>query len=191
MPNPPAKSPPALILIDVQEGLDDPRLGARNNPEAEANMARLLTRWRGRGWPIFHIQHMSIEPDSPLRPGLPGNAIKAIVAPKGQEPLIQKSVNCAFLGTDLRERLTAAGIDSLVLVGLTTDHCVSSTARMAGDLGFQVVVVADATAAHEATSYDGQHHSAEQVHELALAHLNGEFARIQTTEQVLAAAVLF
>lgn len=193
MTNPPAQGPssqppPALILIDVQVGLDDPRLGARNNPGAEANMARLLAEWRRRAWPIYHIQHMSTEPDSPLRPELPGNAIKAIVAPKGREALIHKSVNCAFLGTDLRERLNEAAIDSLVLVGLTTDHCVSSSARMAGDLGYRVVVVADATAAHEATGYDGRHHSAEQVHELALAHLNGEFARIKTTEQVLAMA---
>lgn len=183
-----AGAPAALILIDIQVGLDDSRLGARNNPAAEENMARLLAEWRRRGWPIFHIQHMSTEPDSPLRPELPGNAIKAIVAPQEPEPLIQKNVNSAFIGTDLRERLNEAGIDSLVLVGLTTDHCVSSTARMAGDLGFRVVVVADATAAHETTSYDGQQHSAQTVHELALANLNGEFAQIQTTEQLLVMA---
>ena len=104
-----AGMPAALILIDVQEGLDDPRLGARNNPQAEGNMARLLAEWRRRGWPIFHIQHMSTEPDSPLRPELPGNALKAIVAPQGPEPVIQKRVNSAFIGTDLRQRLAAAG----------------------------------------------------------------------------------
>ena len=175
----------ALILIDVQEGLDEPRLGQRNNPAAEANMARLLRHWRERGRPVFHIQHMSTEPDSPLRPELPGNAIKAVVAPQGEEPVIRKQVNSAFIGTDLDARLRQARIESLVIVGLTTDHCVSSTARMAGDLGYDTVVVADATAAHEQRSYDGSHHDAETVHQLALAHLHEEFATIVTTEQVL------
>ena len=175
-----AKCQHALILIDVQEGLDDPHLGTRSNPAAERNMARLLVEWRRRGWPIFHIQHMLTEPDSPLRPELPGFRIKRIVAPQGQEPVIQKRVNSAFSGTDLQGRLTEAGIHLLVLAGLTTDHCVSSTARflrlrsastrMAGDLGFRVVVVADATAAHEAYSYDGRHYSAQTVHELALSY---------------------
>lgn len=131
---------------------------------------------------------MSTEPDSPLRPELPGNAIRREVAPIGDEPLIQKSVNAAFIGTDLRERLQDAGIESLVIIGLTTDHCVSSTARMAGDLGFRAIVVADATAAHEVHSYDGRRHSAETVHELALANLHGEFAAILTTDQVLGGA---
>ena len=175
----------ALLIIDVQVGLDEPRLGARNNPAAESNMARLLSEWRARNRPIFHVQHMSTEPGSPLRPELPGNAIKGEVAPIGDEPLIQKTVNAAFIGTDLRERLQDAGIESLVIIGLTTDHCVSSTARMAGDLGFRVIVVADATAAHERFSYDGARHSAETVHELALANLHQEFATILTTDQVL------
>lgn len=175
----------ALLIIDVQAGLDDARLGARNNRSAEANMARLLAAWRARKRPIFHVQHMSTEPDSPLRPGLPGNAIKREVAPIGGEPVIQKQVNAAFIGTDLEARLRRAGIESLVIIGLTTDHCVSSTARLAGDLGFSVIVVADATAAHESRSYDGAHHSAETVHELALANLHKEFATILTTDQVL------
>jgi len=176
---------PALIIIDVQEGLDDSRLGKRNNPDAESNMARLLKEWRRRGRPVFHIQHMSTESDSPLRPELPGNAIKAIVAPQDREPVIPKKVNNAFLGTDLRERLERAMIQSLVIVGLTTDHCVSTTARMAGDLGYKTVVVADATAAHEKRSFDARHHSADVVHDLALAQLHREFATVLTTDQLL------
>ena len=175
----------ALILIDVQEGLDEPRLGRRNNPAAEANMAHLLGHWRERGRPVIHIQHMSTEPNSPLRPELPGNAIKAIVAPQGAEPVIRKQVNNAFVGTDLDARLRAAAIKSLIIVGLTTNHCVSTTARMAGDLGYDTVVVADATAAHEQRSYDGRLYDAETVHQLALANLHEEFAAILTTEQAL------
>lgn len=175
----------ALLIIDVQVGLDEPRLGRRNNPGAEDNMAKLLSSWRRRGRPIFHVQHMSTEPNSPLRPELPGNAIKAVVAPRAGETLIQKRTNNAFVGTDLEARLRAAAIEALVIVGLTTDHCVSTTARMASDLGFKTIVVADATAAHEARSYDGSQHLAETVHELALAHLHREFAAILTTEQVL------
>jgi len=150
-------------------------------------MARLLAYWRARNRPIFHVRHMSTEPDSPLRPELPGNAIKREVAPIGREPVIEKQVNSAFIGTELRERLEAAGIKSLVIIGLTTDHCVSSTARMAGDLGFRAIVVADATAAHERLSYDGARHSAEMVHELALANLHQEFAEILTSDQLLGA----
>lgn len=176
---------PALIIIDVQEGLDDPRLGKRNNPDAEANMAKLLQAWRRQSRPIFHIQHMSTEKHSALRPGLPGNAIKAIVAPRDHEPVIAKTVNNAFLGTDLRERLERAGIRSLVIVGLTTDHCVSTTARMAGDLGYNTVVVADATAAHEKRGFDSRRYAAEAVHDHALAQLHQEFATVMTTKQLL------
>ena len=177
----------ALILIDVQVGLDEPRLGRRNNPDAEQNMARLLADWRARGRPICHVQHMSTEPNSPLRPELPGNAIKPIVAPQGDEPVIQKNVNSAFIGTDLESRLREAGIDSLVIVGLTTDHCVSSSVRMADNLGFRTTVVADATAAHEHYSYDGRHFPADTVHAVALANLHEEFATVMTTDQVLGA----
>ena len=175
----------ALLIIDVQAGLDEPRLGARSNPAAESNMARLLALWRARDRPIFHVQHMSTEPNSPLRPELPGNAIKREVAPLEHEPVIQKRVNAAFIGTDLRERLEAANIKSLVIIGLTINHCVSSTARLASDLGFRAIVVSDATAAHAIRSYDGRLHSAETAHELALASLHQEFALILTTAEVL------
>ena len=176
----------ALILIDVQLGLDEPRLGERSNPDAERNMARLLREWRRRGLPIFHIQHMSTEPDSPLRPDLPGNAIKPVVAPLLEEPVIQKQVNCAFIGTDLSQQLQDGGIESLLIAGLTIEHCVSTTARLASDLGYDVLVAADATAAHESRSYQGVHLPAEIVHDVALANLQGEFASVQSAAQILA-----
>lgn len=175
----------ALIIIDVQDGLDDPRLGKRNNPDAESNIARLLAAWRTRGCPIYHVQHMSTNPTSPLRPNQPGNAIKRIVAPQGDEPVIQKTVNNAFIGTGLENRLREADIQSLVIVGLTTNHCVSTTARMAGDLGFTTFVVDDATAAHDISSYDGAHYPAATVHALSLASLHDEFATILKTDQLL------
>lgn len=175
----------ALIIIDVQDGLDEPRLGQRNNPNAESNMARLLVDWRANGRPIYHVQHMSTEPNSPLRPELPGNAIQRIVAPQDGEPVIQKTVNSAFIGTNLEDRLRKENIHSLVIVGLTTDHCVSASVRMASDLGFTTFVVADATAAHEIVSYDATHYPAETVHAVALANLHGEFATILTTDQLL------
>ncbi|MBL8154415.1 MAG: cysteine hydrolase [Anaerolineae bacterium] len=175
----------ALILIDVQDGLDDPRLGQRSNPDAERNMARLLAAWRERGRPIFHIQHMSTEPQSTLRPELPGNAIKRIVAPQGDEPVLQKTTSSAFISTDLKDRLRARDIQAVVLVGLTTEHCVSATARMAGDYGFNTVVVADATACHGYTGYDGAYYPPEAIHAHALVSLQDESATILTTQQVL------
>jgi len=183
MPSLPDKT--ALIIIDVQDGLDDPRLGKRNNPDAESNMARLLAAWRTRGRPIYHVQHMSTNPNSPLRPDLPGNAIKRMVAPQGDEPVIQKTVNNAFVGTDLEQRLREKSIQSVVIVGLTTEHCVSTTARMAGDLGFTTFVVADATACHDRNGYDGVYYPAETIHVTALVSLQDEFATILKTDQLL------
>jgi nicotinamidase-related amidase len=179
-------SPAALLLIDVQTGLDDPKWGARNNPQAEQRMSALLGAWRRAKWPVIHVQHMSQVPGSPLRPELPGNAIKEEVKPNKGEPVFQKTVNSAFIGTTLEAHLRREGIESLVIVGLTTDHCVSTTVRMAGNLGFDVVVVEDATATFERTGPDGVRYSADQMHRLALASLHGEFAQVQTAEDVLA-----
>jgi nicotinamidase-related amidase len=177
----------ALLVIDVQRGLDHPKYGRRSTPEAEANIARLLAAWRAAGWPVVHVQHLSTSPDSPLRPELPGVEIKPEAAPLEGEPLFQKHVNAAFVGTGLEGFLRDNGITSVVVVGLTTDHCVSSTARLAGDLGFETYVVADATAAFEGVGYDGRRFSAEDVHAVALLHLQGEFATILTAGEALAA----
>ncbi|MGJ3237946.1 MAG: cysteine hydrolase family protein [Anaerolineae bacterium] len=177
----------ALLLIDVQVGLDDPALGQRNNPQAEPNIARLLAEWRAHQRPIYHVQHMSTSPQSPLRPEQAGNAIKDCATPLPHEPLVQKSVNSAFIGTDLEARLRADGIESLLIVGLTTNHCVSTTTRMASNLGFTSAIVADATACHAREGFDGVHYDADTVHRLALVSLQDEFAEIVHTDDLLKA----
>lgn len=175
----------ALILIDIQQGFDDPFWGRRNNPDAETNMARLLEAWRQSGRPIFHIQHLSQSPHSPLRPGIPGNDFKESVRPREGEPVLQKHVNSAFIGTDLEQRLRRAGITKLVIVGLTTNHCVETTTRMAGNLGFQAHLVSDATATFDRKGPDGTLHTAEEIQAMTLTNLHDEFATIVTTAEVL------
>lgn len=177
---------PALLLVDVQQGFDEPRWGMRNNPHAEQQIGALLAAWRQAKLPIIHVQHLSQEPDSPLRAEVRGNAFKPEALPRDGEPVFQKTVNSAFIGTTLASHLQSEGIDALVIVGLTTDHCVSTTARMAGNLGFDVVVVEDATATFDRVGPDGVHYSAEEMHRLALASLHGEFARVLSAREVLA-----
>src|ERR1700744_5946154 len=137
---------PALILIDIQQGFDGTAAfgGERNNPDAERNAARLLAHWRDNGWPIFHIRHCSVKPGSPLAEGQPGNDFKPEVRPLPGEPVIKKDVNSAFIGTDLKERLDAQGIRTLVIAGFVAEYCVSTTARMAGNYGYLVFVASDA-----------------------------------------------
>ena len=177
----------ALLVIDVQKGFDAPGWGPRNNPGAESTVAGLLEAWRLAGWPVVHAQHVSVEPGSALGPGQPGVEIKPEAEPGEGEPLFEKSVNSAFIGTRLEEYLRSEGIESLVMVGLTTNHCVSTTARMAGNLGFTAFVVKDATAAFDCSGPDGIVHPAELVHAVSLASLHGEFATVVAADEVLSA----
>jgi nicotinamidase-related amidase len=175
----------ALIVIDVQQAFDDPSWGKRNHPAAESNIALLLAGWRACGRPLFHIQHRSGRPASLFHPDAQGYPFKPEAQPLTGEPVIHKNVNSALIGTDLEQRLRAAGIDTLAICGLTTDHCVSTTTRMAGNLGFATYLVGDAAATFERTGPDGRYFSAEQMHESALASLHGEFATVVTTAQAL------
>lgn len=178
----------ALILIDIQQGFDDLKYwGPRNNPQAEANAGKLLKAWRASGRPLFHVQHRSTTPGSPLRPGQPGCDFKPEVRPQPDEPIIGKSVNSAFIGTDLEARLRGQDIGTVVIAGLTTAHCVSTTTRMAGNLGFRALLAADGCATNARTGHDGRPHDAESVHVMELAALHGEFAEVMDTDKLLAA----
>src|SRR5690606_39186676 len=146
MPGSSTSSPrTALLLVDFQRGFDDPWWGERNNPEAESNALRLLHSFRSRGASIFHVRHVSTE-DGSLLVG-PGAELKEGFFPLTGDPLIETTVNSAFLGTDLEDRLRAQGVKRVVICGLTTPHCVSTTTRMAANLGFSATVVHDACAA--------------------------------------------
>lgn len=176
----------ALLLIDVQKGFDSPLWGQRNNQNAEANITSLLQAWRKQGAPIIHVRHCSVSPQSPLHPDQPGNEFKEGISPIADEPEFKKTVNSAFIGTGLEDYLKEQGLESLVIVGLTTDHCVSTSTRMAGNLGFDVTLISDATATFERKDIGGGHISAEDMHRVNLASLNGEFCEVKTTAQVLA-----
>lgn len=175
----------ALILVDIQQGLDDPWYGVRNNPDAEMNAARLLTLWRNHGWPVVHIQHHSTNPESPLFPGKPGVPHKPEVAPLPHEPVMTKQVNSGFIGTHLEQWLREQGIEEVVIAGLTTNHCVETTTRMAGNLGFNATLAHDACAAHDLAGLDGTHYSGEQVHAMSLANIASEFAVVLSTDEIV------
>lgn len=175
----------ALIIIDVQKGFDDPMWGSRNNPDAEQKIMSLLTAWRKTGRPVFHIQHSSNVESSPLNPRNAGHEIKELVRPLGSEQVFQKCVNSAFIGTQLENTLRRRGIQTVVIVGLTTPHCVSTSARMAANLGFEVYMAGDAIAAFEITGPDGTRYSAEEIHRVSLATLHEEFATVVDSQALL------
>jgi nicotinamidase-related amidase len=180
-------SAPALIVIDLQKGIDDPVWGRRNNLQAEANIARLLDAWRATGQPIFHVKHNSTEPKSSYRPGQPGNEFKLEARPQSGETVIEKTTNSAFIGTDLEWRLRSSGIGTLIVTGVITNNSVEATVRMAGNLGFHVFLVSDGTATVDKRDLNGRLWSAEDVHALSLANMDGEYATVLSTDEILSA----
>jgi nicotinamidase-related amidase len=175
----------ALLVIDMQLGFDDPRWGRRNNPNAEAQGRRLLNHWRNSRRQVVVVRHDSIDPASPLCATRPGNALKPGFEPRDGDWLVSKRVNSAFIGTDLEARLRAAGIVALTLIGLTTDQCVSTTARMASNLGFATTVVEDACACFAQNATDGRKVTAETIHLAHITTLHTEFARVVRVNHLL------
>lgn len=175
----------ALIVIDAQQGFNEEFWGPSNNPECEANILTLLEKWRGNDWPVVLVRHDSVSPNSPLRPGQPGNDFMPGIAGK-HDLQISKSVNSAFYGTpNLDDWLKKEAIDSVVICGITTNHCCETTARMAGNLGYEVLFVLDATRTFDFKDLEGKVIKADEMARITAANLSGEFARVVTTKSLV------
>lgn len=181
---------PALIIIDMQKAMANPAAGRRNNPDAERNMACLLQAWRAAGAVVVHVRHMSRSPDSLFWPGQSGAEFQQAFVPLASEHVVEKNVTDAFIHSSLERWLRIRGIERIVLVGVSTNSSVEATARSAGNLGFDTFVVSDATFAFDKLDYHGTQRSADEVHAMALANLQGEYATVETTAKVLALLTL-
>ena len=177
---------PALIVVDVQAGFDDSEFwGPRDNPSCETNIAALVRSWRSKAWPIVFVRHDSDNPVSPLSPTGAGHAFKDVI---GGTPdlLISKRGNSSFYGTpELDAWLRAQGIDQVVICGITTNHCCETTARMAGNLGYDAYFVIDATHTFDRLALDGTTVPAATLSAMTATNLHGEFATVVITEDLL------
>ena len=175
----------ALVVVDVQKGFDDPRWGRRNNPSCEANIASLIRHWRETGQPIVYVRHDSTSEGSPLRPGLPGNELRDFVDGR-PDLMVSKSVNSAFYGDpDLDDWLRSEGIGSVVICGVQTNYCCETTARMAGNLGYETLFVLDATHTFDQKDLDGTVIPADELARVTAANLQDEFARVVSTADLV------
>ncbi|MEB8389439.1 isochorismatase family protein [Rhodobacteraceae bacterium KMM 6894] len=174
-------------MIDVQMAfLHGDAAGApRSCPAASENIVQLLAYFRSCGERIVHIHHHGLNPDDPFHADAPGAEVQPFAAPLDGEDIVIKHVASAFTGTSLEMELRTAGLERLIICGATANHCAESTARAAGNLGFDTMYVSDAVWAYGATGPDGQEHSADQIHSVTLPNLHGEFATVQTTAQIL------
>ncbi|KEK22637.1 cysteine hydrolase family protein [Bacillus gaemokensis] len=175
----------ALILVDIQKGFDDSYWGQRNNIHAETNMELILQTWRKTNRPVIHVQHISNKEDHPLRKESSGSEFKDFATPLVDEPVFQKNVNSAFIGTNLEIYLREHNYDTAVIIGLTTDYCISTSVRMAGNLGFLTYVISDATATFDRIAYDENYYHAEDIHNIALVSLHEMFATVLTTDKLI------
>ncbi len=177
----------ALIVVDVQKAFDDEAWwGRRNNPDCEANVRALIEAWRHHGRPLVFVQHDSDNPASPLHPSNPGNAMKDVVS-GAPDLLVHKSVNSSFHGTpDLHAWLTGESIERIAICGITTNHCCETTARVGGNLGYDVAFVLDATHTFDRDAPDGSPVDADLLARITATNLHGEFATVLTTADLLA-----
>lgn len=177
---------PVLIAIDVQRGFDDSAYwGVRDNPDCELNIEALLSHWRQQAWPIIFVQHDSTDPASPLHPGQPGNELKDVITGT-PDLLIRKRVNSSFYGTpDLDAWLKNEGHSQVVICGITTNHCCETTARMAGNLGYDTYFVIDATHTFDRDSPEGATVDAAAISAMTATNLHGEFATVLRTKALI------
>ncbi|MBD5770988.1 cysteine hydrolase family protein [Marinomonas colpomeniae] len=178
-------TPIVLMIIDMQKGMSWPQAGVRNNLNAERDITELLAHWRGKNQPVVHVLHHSTEPDSLFWPEQEGAEPQEMFLPLENEKVIVKSVPDAFTYSNLEVWLNTQGIQRLVIVGVSTNNSVESTVRSAGNLGFKTYVVANGCFAFEKKDFDGEMRSAQEVHAMSLANLDGEYATVITQADAL------
>jgi len=174
-----------LLPIDMQRGFDEPGWPRRWNKDVDANGLALIAEWRAAGRPIIHVRHDSIEPGSTLAPGAPGNDFRPGFGPRGEEPLITKSVNSAFIGTDLDLQLKRLGAKHVIAFGISTDMCVSTTIRTGANMGWDMILVPDACDCFDLPDGAGATISAEEVQRAHVATLAFEFCRTLSTSELI------
>ncbi len=173
-----------LLPVDMQQAFDAPPWPRRWNDLVDANGLALIKTWRSAGRPIIHVRHDSVQPGSTLAPGTPGNAFRAGFEPREGEALVTKSVNSAFIGTDLDLRLKRLGAKHVVVFGISTDMCVSTTVRTGANLGWDMILVPDACDCFDLPDGQGGTIAAEDVQRAHVATLAFEFARTLSTAEV-------
>lgn len=176
----------ALLVVDMQRAFDGPGWPRRWNQAVDRNGLRILDAWRKAGLPVFHVRHDSVEPQSSLRLGQPGNAFRPGFEPLPSEYVVAKSVNAAFIGTDLDLSLRRLRIGTIVAFGISTDQCVSTTVRVGANLGYRMIVVGDACDCFDLPDGKGGTIAAKTIHGAHLATLAFEFAQVTTVEELLA-----
>ncbi|MDQ8755930.1 cysteine hydrolase family protein [Sphingosinicella sp. LHD-64] len=174
-----------LLPIDVQQGFDDPAWPRRWNADMEANGRALLARWRAAGAPIIHVRHDSVQPGSTLAPGHPGNGFRGGFEPLPGEPVVAKSVNSAFIGTDLDLRLRRLGAERIVTFGISTDMCVSTTIRTGANMGWTLLLVPDACDCFDLPDGQGGTLPARAIHDAHIATLAFEFCEVALTRELI------
>jgi nicotinamidase-related amidase len=176
-----------LVPIDMQQAFDRPPWPRRWNGAVDDHGRAVLAAWRATGRPVIHVRHDSVTPGSTLAVDAPGNAFRPGFEPRVGEPVVSKSVNAAFIGTDLDLRLRRLGVDTVVLFGISTDMCVSTTTRVGANLGWRMVLVGDACDCFDLPDGAGGVVAAEDVHRAHLATLAYEFAEVTDTRSLIAA----
>ena len=174
------KKNPALLLVDIQKAFlekDYPGL-IRNNEHAEFICGKILKKWRTLDLPVIHVRHSSTNPESKLHKSRPGFEFNDYVTPLENEMVLTKEVNSAFIGTNLENILIKSHIDTLVIVGMTTNHCISTTVRMSGNLGFDTYLISDSTACYNTKGLNGEIIDCNTIYNSALASLQEEFATV-------------
>ncbi|MDC1034420.1 cysteine hydrolase family protein [Flavobacteriaceae bacterium] len=171
---------PTLLLVDVQKAFLDVDYPGfkRNNPDAELICGKVLSKWREKNLPIIHVRHSSSNIDSKLHESNPGFEFNDHVMPLDDEIVLTKNVNSAFIGTGLKSILDKSKTEIIIIVGMTTNHCISTTTRMSGNLGYDTYLISDSTACYNTKAVNGEIIDCEVIYKTSIASINKEFATV-------------